>query len=127
MPKTEPSTLLIRAKEKEKTYNWTDAAKLHEKAIGSFLLQKDSLKAGEIAERIGYCLNRAAMQAKSRDEFEKRMRKAIGAYQRAQEFYASLPAKAKSGGKHVVKLSLLFLLFGLPQVEWRRESYLINP
>jgi hypothetical protein len=97
MPETEPIDLLARANEKEKKYDWIAAIEFHEKALDYSLHNEDLLRSGELADRIGYCFYRAAMQAKDRDEFEKRINLAIQAYQRAQEFYESLPTKAKAG------------------------------
>ena len=99
MSKKEPIDHLARAREKEKRYDWTAAVEFHEKALGHSLQQRDLLRAGEIAERIGYCFHRAAMQAKSREEFEEKMKLAIGAYQRAQGFYESLPDQQKAGSE----------------------------
>jgi len=99
MPKIELIDLLARARENEKRYDWIAAVEFHEKSLGHLSQQRDSLRAGEVAERIGYCFHRAAMQAKDRSEFEDKMKMAIGAYQRAQGFYELLPDPQKAGSK----------------------------
>jgi len=113
MPKTEPTDLLALAREKEKKYNWVAAVEFHEKIVGNSLQKEDFLEAGEAAERVGYCFHRAAMQAKSRDEFEKRMKLAIGAYQRAQGFYETLPDQTKAGRELRSKALEIYLEYWL--------------
>lgn len=97
MSKAKPIDLLSHAREKEKDYNWIAAIEFHEKVLGYFLQGNDSLGAGETSDRIGYCFQRAAMQASSWNIFKKRTKLAIKAYQRAQEFYEALPDHQKVG------------------------------
>lgn len=113
MSKIEPIDLLARARENEKNYDWIAAVEFHEKALDHSLQQRDLLRAGEVAERIGYCFHRAAMQAKSRDEFEKKIELAIGSYQRAQEIYESLPDSQKAGRKLRSKAVATYLNYWL--------------
>jgi hypothetical protein len=101
MSKTKPMDFIAsaraHAKEKEKKYDWVAAIEFHKKTVDNSLQHEDFLGAGEAAERVGYCFYRAAMQAKSRDEFEKKLKLAIGAYQRAQGFYETLQDPTKAG------------------------------
>jgi len=76
-----------KAKEKEKSYDWLAAVDFYEKASSFALRKKDFLEAGEIRERIGYCLYRAAFQAENQKEFKERMQRAIEAYEKANGFY----------------------------------------
>jgi len=113
MSKIEPIDLLARAMENEKRYDWIAAVEIHEKALGHSLQQGDLLRAGEVAERIGYCFHRAAMQAKSRDEFAGKMKLAIGSYQRAQGFYETLPVQQKGGSELRSKAVATYLNYWL--------------
>jgi KaiC/GvpD/RAD55 family RecA-like ATPase len=74
-----------QAEEKEKKYDWLEAVEFYKKALAHVLKQKDSLKAGETQERIGYCFYRAAFQAETNEDFKKRMQLAVGRYQKAAE------------------------------------------
>jgi len=76
-----------KAVEKERKYAWLDARGYYEEALGQTLSLKDFLKAGEIQERIGYCLHRAAMQAKNQKEFEGKASEAVKAFQAAKDLY----------------------------------------
>ena len=97
MPIIEPMDLLVCVEKKEKEYDWIGAGEFYEDILRRSLKQQDFLRAGEAAERIGYCLQRGAMQAKSRAEFEKRIKLAIGTYRRAQHIYESSSHQAKAG------------------------------
>ncbi len=70
-------------------YRWLEAADVYGRALGA-VEEDDVLKRGEVQERIGYCLRRAAMQAESQEEFKKRMQRAIEAYEKAYGFYEKL-------------------------------------
>ncbi len=87
---------LNKAEELEREYEWLGAIEFHEKALGQVLKQKDFLEAGDIEERIGYCLSRGAFQAESLEIFKQRMREAIGAYEIAQGFYNRLVDEQKA-------------------------------
>ncbi len=79
---------LSQAEEREKLYNWLGAAEFYEKTFDS-ASRADSLKLGQIQERTGYALYRAAMQAESVDEFRERMPGAVACYERAKSFTAN--------------------------------------
>jgi tetratricopeptide (TPR) repeat protein len=97
MPKKELAKLLARAIENEKKYDWVAAIDFYQRVLENSLQQCNSTRIIVIIEKIGYCFHRAAMQAKSRDEFEKRMKLAIEAYQRARKFYGTFPDSTKAG------------------------------
>jgi len=90
--------VLEKAVEMEKKYNWPAASKLYEQAFG-VIQTSDFLKKGEIQERIGFCLYRAAIQAESQEEFRERMQHAIEAYKNAYGFYERLPSKQPAARK----------------------------
>ncbi len=76
-----------RAKVEEKDYNWVKAVKLYEQAAKSFLHKKMMKKAADIREQIGFCLFRAALQARAHKDFRSRMKLAIRAYETAAELF----------------------------------------
>ena len=83
-----------KAKELEKKYSWLKAVDIYEQALGA-VGKKDFLRKGEFQERIGFCFHRAAMQAESREEFKKRMRRALEAYKQVHRFYEKLVDEQK--------------------------------
>ena len=59
------ASLLNRAKEKEKRYEWLQATKSYKKASEILLTEKDFVNAAELAERLGYCYFKAGDQAET--------------------------------------------------------------
>lgn len=78
--------ILAQAEEKEKKYEWMKAADIYERALRA-AGKKDFLRNGGIQEKIGHCFHRGAFQAESQEEFKKRMRQAIEAFDKARGFY----------------------------------------
>ena len=72
---------LEKAKEREKTYEWAEAAKCYEKTLLSG--QEDASRVGDTLERIGFCYSWASQQAESVEEFKKLRQLAVDAYQRS--------------------------------------------
>jgi hypothetical protein len=70
----------------EKKYDWIKAADLYKQALG-LVGKRDFSRAGEIQERVGFCLHRGAFQAESQEEFKSRMLEAVEAYEKAAELY----------------------------------------
>ncbi|MFQ5758586.1 MAG: hypothetical protein ACE5IF_02785, partial [Candidatus Bathyarchaeia archaeon] len=87
--------VLSKAGALEKKYDWLKAADVYEQAL-RVVGKGDFLRKGEIQERIGFCLHRAAMQAESVDEFRDRMRQAVENYEKAKEFYERLSERWKT-------------------------------
>jgi tetratricopeptide (TPR) repeat protein len=79
-----------RAKEKEKRCDWFSAAVDYRKSVGVHLAAKNFLRAGEVQERIGLCLHRAAFQAETLKEFQVRIKTAVDAYQRGVEIFGKM-------------------------------------
>jgi KaiC/GvpD/RAD55 family RecA-like ATPase/tetratricopeptide (TPR) repeat protein len=79
--------MLSQAKEKEKKYDWLSAVEFYEKAAIYVLKRKNPLEAGKIGETSGYCFYRAAFQAKTQEEFSKRMQLSVEAYKNAAEHF----------------------------------------
>jgi len=78
--------ILSQAIERERDYDWMSAVELYHTAI-SMVPEQDILKTGEIHERIGYGLFRAAAQADSVEEFKKRMQMSVESYEKAAELF----------------------------------------
>lgn len=75
----------IRAKKKEKRYNWVGAANDYRKSVRAYLASKDFLRASEVQERIGLCFHRAAFQAETLKKFHMHIKAAMDAYERGVE------------------------------------------
>lgn len=88
-------SLLDRAKNREEEYQWLESVVLYEKALG-LVKRTDVSRKGKLREKIGFCLHRAAFQAETPAEFEKRMRLAIEAYEKSKRFYDKLTDKQKT-------------------------------
>jgi len=86
---------LNKAKGLEKRFDWLGAVGFYEEAFGLALRLDDFLKAAEVRERMGFCFFRAALQAETHRDFRSRMKLAVGAYERAAEFFG----KVEKGGK----------------------------
>ena len=78
-------SLLNKAKELEKKYNWFQAAEIYKNASDLALGKRDALKAAELDEKKGYSYYKAAFQAKTNVEFRDLMKMAIQAYQKESE------------------------------------------
>jgi hypothetical protein len=76
---------LNRAKEQEKKYKWLEAYELYDKALKT--CDKDYSRKGEIQEKIGYSLYRAAFQNEQEEDFLNGVKEAIDAYSLAQNLY----------------------------------------
>jgi tetratricopeptide (TPR) repeat protein len=86
--------ILGQAGQREKEYNWLGAAEFYGKAL-DLMSETDSLKKGEVQERVGYAFYRAAMQAESVDEFREKMHQAVASYEEAKEFYGVVSEEGK--------------------------------
>ena len=67
---------VLEAAALEKGYDWMGAKDLYEQALIA-VDEGDHFRRGEIQEKIGYSLRRAAFQAESQEEFSDRVRRAI--------------------------------------------------
>jgi len=78
--------ILGQARDQERAYDWIRAVESYKKAQG-LVSETDFLKMGQVQERVGYALYRAAMQAESVEQFGERMHEAVANYEKANEFY----------------------------------------
>jgi tetratricopeptide (TPR) repeat protein len=81
--------ILGEAAKLEKKYEWLQASELYGQALG-MVDEGDHFRRGEIQEKIGHSLRRAAFQAECHEEFRDRMQGAIKAYEKAYGFYEKL-------------------------------------
>ncbi|MEJ2242258.1 MAG: hypothetical protein P8Y18_08960 [Candidatus Bathyarchaeota archaeon] len=82
MSKDSLESLLKKAEELEKKYEWLQAAEKYQKAFDIALHERDVFKAAEIQEKIGFSYYMTALQAKSRVEFKRILKQSISAYER---------------------------------------------
>ena len=100
MPKEQTlKELLTQAHESEKKFNWIHSANFYKKAEVKVQKRGDSLEAGELQEKIGFCFRQAAFQADSTEQFRERMQLAIRAYKEASKTYENLRQKQKAARK----------------------------
>ena len=78
--------ILGEATRLEKEYEWLQASELYGQAL-SMVDEGDYFRRGEIQEKKGHSLHRAAFQTESREEFLERLGKAVEAYEAARELY----------------------------------------
>lgn len=95
--KFSPATILGLAVGQENQYDWLGAAEFYKKALG-LVSEQDFSSRGEICERWGYALYRAAFQVETVDEFRERLQKAIVDYEKAKESYGKMNHSPKKGG-----------------------------
>jgi hypothetical protein len=81
--------ILGEAARLEKEYEWLQASGLYEQALG-MVDEGDHFKRGEVQEKIGHSLHRAAFQAESLEEFREKMGLAVEAYEKAHDLYERL-------------------------------------
>jgi len=75
-------SLLDKAEELEKKYEWLKAARILEKTSEVFLGKNDFQRYTEIQESVGFCYFKSAFQVKTNDQFRKKIKLAILAYEK---------------------------------------------
>lgn len=78
--------LLSRARDQERQYDWSVAAKTYEDAL-RLPSEQDSFRIADILERKAYALYKAAFQAKTNGEFREGIRNALEFYKKAKSSY----------------------------------------
>jgi KaiC/GvpD/RAD55 family RecA-like ATPase/tetratricopeptide (TPR) repeat protein len=89
-------SLLKKAKEQEKKYQWLQAIKTYKKVLKLSSEVEKSVEKWKIHERIGYGFFRAALQAETRKQFELRMKFASKNYQQTFSILQKLGDKEAS-------------------------------
>jgi len=92
-------SLIKKAKEHEKKYEWLQAAEKIGTAV-DLIEEKHSIKGTEFLEKMGFCFYKAAMQAPNNIQFSKRMKLAIQTYEKE----IILLEKMKKKNSHVLAL-----------------------
>ena len=77
-------------------YRWLEAADKYEHVL-QLVGEGDFFRRGDIQEKIGYCLQRVAFQAESREEFLERLRKAVEAHEAARGLYKRVADERGAG------------------------------
>jgi len=88
-------SILSDAEQKEREYDWSEAAKSLDRA-SRLVPPQDFLKMGEIYERLGYAFYKTAMQAEGKNAFGVACHKAVENYGKSKEFYGMI---SESSGK----------------------------
>ncbi|MFC1487804.1 ATPase domain-containing protein [Thermoproteota archaeon] len=84
-----------KAKEQEKKFEWLQATNSYDEASDLALKEKDSFKAAELQERLGFCFIKAADQADTNKEFRKLMKQAVQAYRKELKILEEAAVKNK--------------------------------
>jgi tetratricopeptide (TPR) repeat protein len=83
-------SLLTKAKELEKKYEWLQAVEYHKKASKSTPEKNDALSVAKLQEEIGFCFSRASFQTNTNEEFQRLMKLAIRNYKKAIDLYQKI-------------------------------------
>ena len=92
-------SLLNKAKEFKKNYEWLQAAEYYGKAL-DLVAEKDVLKAVDLNERMGFCFYRAAFQAQTNAEFKELLKHSIFSYEKEMN---NLTVAEENNKKHRIK------------------------
>ena len=84
----EMETIITRALEQERAYDWLGASESYEKALG-LIGEHDFSDIGDKFERLGHASFKAARQSETREEFVASCHKALENCGKAKEFYES--------------------------------------
>ena len=88
--------VLGRASALEKEYEWLQTSDLYRQIL-SGVDEGDHFRRGEVQEKIGHSLHRAAFQAESREVFLERLQRGIEAYEVARGLYEMTADEGKVG------------------------------
>ena len=82
-------SLLEKANELEKRYEWLQATEFYEKAFAYNLKSNYFFRAAEIQAKMGFCYFKSAFQATQKSQFNKRIRLAVHAYEKAANHFGN--------------------------------------
>ncbi|MFX1596337.1 MAG: hypothetical protein ACFFBK_09760, partial [Promethearchaeota archaeon] len=88
-------SLLERAKAEEKDYNWEKAVKLYNTLVKSYLDDKSTIELAEVFKKLGNAYFRAAEISETSEEFLKRYKNCIKAYEKAGNIYKQIEVRAE--------------------------------
>jgi len=80
-------SLIQKAKEQEKKYEWLQAAEVYQTASDTAIKHDDLKIIAQLYDKRGFCFFKAAFQAQSNKQFIKTMKQAIENYEKAADFY----------------------------------------
>jgi len=89
-------SLLNKAKEYEKKYEWLQAADCYNEATDLITESEDFSKLSELYEKNGFCFFKAAFQSETNNQFKKRLEKAIKRYEKIITLSQSNPTAINS-------------------------------
>jgi predicted amidohydrolase/tetratricopeptide (TPR) repeat protein len=92
--KESKDTLLNKAREEERNYNWINAAALYEKLVNFYLDSNQIEKTAYCYKNLGYSHVQAADTVETADEYMKQIDCAIKAYRDASKFFKQLGNRA---------------------------------
>ena len=116
-------SLLGKAKELEKKYEWFQAMSYYEKVLNLALKDNDLTKAAEFQEKIGFCFFRGAFQAKSNTDFRSRMKLAARAYEEAVILLEKAQEEGKSAQINHAKAMIKFMNFWLATIPSKMKEF----
>ena len=111
-------SLLKKANEYEKKYEWLQATEYYKKASSLALAKEDVLKVAEIQEKLGYCYFRRALQAQKPEQNKLNLNHAIKAFEKSVGMIEQISIQFKQAMLNH-KLAWIFLL-----KSWREEDLL---
>ena len=97
-------SILIKAKEEEKKFEWIQAVKIYKNALAMVLKESDSSKAFDIIDQMGFCYHRAAFQAKTNIKFRERLNLAIQTYEKEIQIITGRKESDQVRIKHTIAL-----------------------
>ena len=104
----EVEEVLDKAGVLEEKHDWAKAKILYEQAL-RVVREGDFWRRGEVQERIGYSLYRAAFQAKTQREFKRRMRLSSEAYEAAAKLFDESKDSERHGKTDFCRARALYI------------------
>ena len=109
-------SLLDKAKELEKKYEWLQAIEYYKKGSSLVLESNELTKIAELQEKIGFCFFRGAFQAESNTDFRSRMKLAARAYEEVVILLEKAQEEEESAQINHAKAMVKFMNFWLATV-----------
>ena len=125
MQETNLESLLEKAKELEKRYEWLQATEYYNKAADFNRDEENNFKVAEIQEKIGYCYFRSAFQARVKSIFHKRMTSSALAYKKSAEYFQKCKNEITQI-KENNSTSMIFYTKSWIETDFSKKKNLIN-
>ena len=117
-------SLLTKAKELEKIYEWLQATEYYKKASKSTPNEKDILKTAELHKKIGFCFSRASFQTNTNKEFQRLMNLAISNYKKAIDLYQKIYETDESATIFNLRSTLALLKSWIATTPSKRDLFI---